>query len=146
MFNNLNQFTILIILGIFAIIVEIIIGAATGFELLILGVLFIIGGGVGMITGSMMVAVSVIVVLTLGHILFARQMIKQTLHITTTKTNTDSIIGRVAKVVTPIDPDESGQVKIEGEIWRAEAGKPIAKGKKVTIQSVSGVTVKVEEV
>jgi len=47
MLNNLNQFTILIILGIFAIIVEIIIGAATGFELLILGVLFIIGGGVG---------------------------------------------------------------------------------------------------
>ncbi|PIZ66616.1 hypothetical protein CO051_04960 [Candidatus Roizmanbacteria bacterium CG_4_9_14_0_2_um_filter_39_13] len=146
MFDNLNQFNILIMLGILAIIVEIILGAATGFELLILGIVFIIGGGVGMLTGSMMITILTIIILTLGYIFFARKMIKQALHITTTKTNTDSIIGEVASVVADIKIGAPGQVKIEGEIWRAESTKDISKGKKVKIISVSGVTLKVTEI
>jgi len=144
MFDSLNQFNILIMLGILAIIVEIILGAVTGFELLIIGIVFVIGGVVGMLTGSMMFAIVAIIILTLGYIFFARKMIKQVLHITTTKTNTDSIIGEVANVVADIKISAPGQVKIEGEIWRAESTKDISKGKKVKIISVSGVTLKVE--
>ena len=144
MFDSLNQFTTLIILGILAIIVEIILGAATGFELLIIGIVFIIGGGIGMLTGSMMGAVSTIIVLILGYVFFGRKMIKQALHVTTSKTNIDSIIGKQGMVVEPINPDVPGQIKYEGEIWRAEAEKAIAKGKKIKIISVSGVTLKVE--
>ncbi|PIZ61682.1 hypothetical protein COY16_06260 [Candidatus Roizmanbacteria bacterium CG_4_10_14_0_2_um_filter_39_13] len=144
MFDSLNQFTTLIILGILAIIVEIILGAATGFELLIIGIVFIIGGGIGMLTGSMMGAVSTIIVLILGYVFFGRKMIKQALHVTTSKTNIDSIIGKQGMVVEPINPDVPGQIKYEGEIWRAEADKVIAKGKKIKIISVSGVTLKVE--
>jgi len=144
MFDSLNQFTTLIILGILAIIVEIILGAATGFELLIIGIVFIIGGGIGMLTGSMMGAVSTIIVLILGYVFFGRKMIKQALHVTTSKTNIDSIIGKQGVVIEPINPDVPGQIKYEGEIWRAEAEKAIAKGKKIKIISVSGVTLKVE--
>lgn len=144
MFDNLNQFTILIILGILAIILEIILGAATGFELLILGIAFIIGGGVGMLTGSMMIAIVTIIFLIIAYIFFGRKMIKQALHITTSKTNIDSIIGKQGVVIVPINLDEPGQIKYEGEIWRAESEKDIAKGKKVKIISVSGVTLKVE--
>ena len=134
MFDSLNQFNILIMLGILAIIVEIILGAVTGFELLIIGIVFVIGGVVGMLTGSMMFAIVAIIILTLGYIFFARKMIKQVLHITTTKTNTDSIIGEVANVVADIKISAPGQVKIEGEIWRAESTKDISKGKKVKIR------------
>jgi len=144
MFDSLNQFTTLIILGILAIIVEIILGAATGFELLIIGIVFIIGGGAGMLTGSMMIAIGTIIALILGYVFFGRNTIKQALHITTTKTNTDSIIGKQGVVIEPINPDVPGQIKYEGEIWRAEAEKAIAKGKKIKIISVSGVTLKVE--
>lgn len=142
----MNTYSILIILGIIAIIVEIILGAATGFELLIIGIVFIIGGGVGMLTGSMMGAVSTIIILILGYVFFGRKMIKQALHITTSKTNIDSIIGKQGVVVEPINPDVPGQIKYEGEIWRAEADKVITKGKKIKIISVSGVTLKVTEI
>lgn len=142
---SMDPFTVLIILGIVAIIIEIIIGAATGFELLILGVVFIIGGIVGMITNSMPYALVTIVVLTLAYIFFARRLIKQSLHITTQKTNVESIIGKIARVVGKITPDEPGQVKIEGEVWRAEADEEFAMGDKVVIKSVSGVTVRVEK-
>lgn len=145
MFDDLNQFTILIVFGIFAIIVEIILGAATGFELLILGIVFVIGGIAGTISGSMQIALGTIIVLILGYMFFARNAIKQVLHITTTKTNADSIIGKEAKVVEGIAQDEPGQVNIEGEIWRAESDKKIVKGEKVTIKSVSGVTVRVDK-
>jgi len=141
----MNPFTTLIILGILAIIAEIVLGAATGFELLIIGVVFVIGGGIGMLTNSVMIAGSSVVVLILGYIVFGRSRIKDAFHITTTKTNSDSIIGKQATVVSNIKIDDPGQVKIEGEIWRAESSKKIEKGKKVTIKSISGVTVRVED-
>jgi len=134
----------LIILGILAIIVEIILGAATGFELLIIGIVFIIGGAIGMLTGSMMIAIGTIIVLILGCVFFGRKMIKQALHVTTSKTNIDSIIGKQGVVVETINPEVPGQIKYEGEIWRAESEKALSKGKKVKIISVSGVTLKVE--
>jgi len=140
----MNLFSTLIILGVAAIILEIILGAATGFELLILGIVFIIGGGVGALTGSLPAAIISIIILITGYIVFGRNRIKTALHITTTKTNSDSIIGKSGLVVTEITPDQPGQIKIEGEVWRAESDKIIEKGKKVTIESVSGVTVKVK--
>jgi len=142
---SMDPFTIIIILGIVAIIVEIILGAATGFELLILGIVFILGGTVGTITHSMPYAVTTIVILTLAYIFFARRHIQKSLHITTHKTNVESIIGKTAPVMTAITPDDPGQIKIEGETWRAEADRAIAKGQKVVIRSVSGVTVKVDQ-
>lgn len=140
----MNTYSTLIILGIIAIIVEIILGAATGFELLILGIVFIIGGGVGILTGSVQAAIGTIIVLIVGYIFFGRRRIKTALHITTTKTNSDSIIGKQATVAADIEIDEPGQVKIGGEIWRAESDKKIVKGQKVTINSISGVTVSVK--
>ncbi|QQS44402.1 NfeD family protein [Candidatus Roizmanbacteria bacterium] len=142
---SMDPFTVLIILGIAAIIIEIIIGAATGFELLVLGVVFILGGIVGMLTDSMPFALTTVVLLTLAYIFFARRLIQQSLHITTKKTNVESIIGKTARVVGDITPDEPGQVKIDGEVWRAEADSEFSKGDTVTIRSVSGVTVKVEK-
>lgn len=140
-----NPNSLLIILGIVAIIIEIVIGAATGFELLILGIIFVIGGAMGMVMGSFTFAVGTIVVLTFAYIFFARNMIKKSLHITTHKTNADSIVGRTVQVVSDITGDDPGQIKTEGEIWRAEAGQEIKKGEKAVIQSISGVTVRVKK-
>ncbi len=103
MFDNLNQFTTLIILGIIAIIA-----------------------------------------LILGYILFGRSRIKNALHITTKATNSEGIIGKQAKVVATIPAQEYGQVKIDGEVWRATSGKSHKLSDTVTIESISGVTVTVE--
>ncbi|MDA1317217.1 MAG: NfeD family protein [bacterium] len=138
-----NPNTALILLGFVAIILEIILGAATGFELLILGIVFIIGGGVGMLTGSIQLAIGSIIALILGYIVFGRRRIKNALHITTKATNSESIISKQAKVVSEIPAGEHGQVKIDGEVWRATSTKNHKMGTTVTIDSISGVTVRV---
>jgi len=140
----MNTYSILILLGILAIIIEIIVGAATGFELLILGIVFVIGGGLGMLTGSFNLAIGSVIILILGYIFFGRSRIKDALHITTTKTNADSIINKQAKVVTDIGAGEYGQVKIDGEIWRATSAKSHKTGTTVIIESISGVTATVK--
>ncbi len=140
-----NPNTLLIILGIIAIIIEVALGAALGFELLIIGAVFVVGGLVGLASGSLMIALISITVLIVFYIFFARSRIKKSLDITTKKTNMDLIMGKVARVVKPIKPHEPGQVKIEGEVWRAESAEELVEGQKVIVKSVSGVTVLVEK-
>ncbi len=70
-------------------------------------------------------------------------MIRKTLNITTTATNVDAIIGQKAMVVKAITPAEAGQVKVNGEIWRASADQAIAAGVRVSVDGVSGVTLSV---
>lgn len=144
--NLTNPNTLLIIAGLLAIIVEIVIGAATGFELFVLGIIFAIGGTVGHITGSLQVALASIVGMILVYVIFGRRMIKQSLHVTTKKTNIESIIGKKAIVTETIPENGAGRVKIMGEEWRAEADRAIPNGGQVRIESVSGVTVKVVEI
>lgn len=142
--NYSNPNIMLIIFGIIAIILEIVVGAATGFELLVLGVIMVLGGGAGFLANSFTVAIIAVIVLLFAYVFFARNFIKKSLNITTHKTNADSIVGKQAVVVESIGEDKAGQIKIDGEIWRAISEKPIEKGKKVTIKSISGVTVNVE--
>ena len=137
---------ILVIMGIIAITLEVILGAPTGFDLLLLGIIFVIGGGIGIATGSFMNALIIVTVLSFLYILLARKVIKEKLSVTTTKTNTDNLIGGKAVVFKKIFPHQPGQVKIEGELWRAEAEEELEVNKSVTVQSVSGVTLKVTSV
>lgn len=141
-----NPNTLLIILGIVAIIIEVALGAALGFELLIIGAVFVAGGLVGLASGSFMIALITITILIAFYLFFARSRIKKSLDITTKKTNVDLIIGKSARVVKSITPHEPGQVKLEGEIWRAESEEEFAEGQKVIVKSVSGVTVKVDKI
>ncbi len=62
-----------------------------------------------------------------------------------TKSNVDRLIGRVALVTKPIDPDLGGQVIIDGETWRAAAQRPFAEKAKVVVKSIDGNKVVVEE-
>ena len=61
------------------------------------------------------------------------------------KANTDALIGQVGLVTKAIDSDLGGQVRIEGEIWVANARESIAVNEKVRIISVSGTKVLVEK-
>lgn len=58
--------------------------------------------------------------------------------------NVDRMINQTAIVTKDIDPDNPGQVRYQGEVWRAEALEKIDKETKVTILSISGTTVKVK--
>lgn len=143
--QQINPNTLVIMAGIGLAIIEVALGAATGFELLIIGVIFVLSGIIGIVFNSFTVTIISIVVLCLLYILFGRTLVKTKLHIETKNTNIDDVIGRKAQVTKKITPSHAGQVKVEGEIWRATADKPIAEGETVIIDSVSGVTLSVSK-
>lgn len=134
---------ILIIVGIGAIVLEILLGAVTGFDLLLVGIIFVISGGLGTLFNSFIIALISTIVLTLLYILVGRRFVKQKLSIATKETNVGRLFGKKAVVIKKIEPNHPGQVKFEGEVWRAESEKSVAIGQEVTIESVSGVTLKV---
>lgn len=140
--QNIDNNILLIIAGVVAIAVEVILGAATGFDLLILGIIAIIAGFVGIYT-SFSVALIVLGVLSLVYVFYGRRFIKNTLAINTTATNVDALMGKKGTVVKKITPKHPGQIKVEGEIWRAASKDILDEGASVTIGSVSGVTLEV---
>lgn len=136
---------IIVYLGILAIILEILLGAVTGFDLLLIGVIFIVSGGIGILTTSFTNTLISITILSLLYVFLGRAFIKNKLSIKTQKTSVDNLIGKQAIVVKEIYKNNPGQVKVEGEIWRAEANQDIDKNTSVTINSVSGTTLNVNK-
>jgi membrane protein implicated in regulation of membrane protease activity len=53
--------------------------------------------------------------------------------------NVDALINQKAHVIDEIKPMKYGQVKVEGEIWLAEAQEDIPAGVWVTIKAIKGV-------
>jgi len=134
---------ILIIIGIGAMVLEILMGAVTGFDLLLVGVIFVISGGLGTLLNSFTTALISTIILTLLYLIVGRRFVKQKLSIDTKETNVERLFRKKAVVVKMIEPNHPGQVKFEGEVWRAESNKTIVPEQEVTIESVSGVTLKV---
>lgn len=137
---------LLIIVGIVAIILEIILGALTGFDLLLIGVIFIVSGLLGLVSQSFTIALISISILSFAYVAFARGYIKKQLIIKTKATNVDALIGKKGIVIKAITLHKAGQVKVEGEIWRSESEQAIDEKAHVVVESVSGVTLLVKKV
>lgn len=138
--------TLLLVIGAVLVVLELILGAATGFDLLLVGVSLAGGGAVGLITGNEMLGVLVAVALLLLNFIVGRRQIKKWLAIKSDKTNVDAVIGSSGIVSKEIRRGESGQVILGNETWRAEGHSKVdtlEKGEKIKVVSISGVTVKV---
>ncbi len=131
--------------GLLLIVLELIIGVDTGFDLLLVGVSFIVGALGGFLFGSWIIAFIIAIIISILYLIFGRSYLKQKLHVSTQKTNIDALIGSRAKVIRSIRPDKAGQVKVENEVWRATADESIDEHKLVKIISVEGVTLKVAQ-
>jgi membrane-bound serine protease (ClpP class) len=59
------------------------------------------------------------------------------------KTGQEAMVGHTARALTPID-DLGGQVRYEGEIWRARSTTAVEKGQEVEITGLSGLTFQVK--
>jgi membrane protein implicated in regulation of membrane protease activity len=139
-----NENIIFVILGSILIAVEIILGAVTGFELLILGIILMVSGGIGYLAGSFMVTLGLASTLIFLYIFLGRKRLQSYLSVKTSKTNFDSFFGEKALVIDKISPDLVGKIKINGEVWRAESESLCVAGSWVKINSVSGVTLNVK--
>lgn len=143
--NTITPEWLLIFIGLFAISLELIIGVSTGFDLVVIGVSLLLGGVVGLVFENWQIGLTTSILLATAYILLGRKYLRQSLAIATHTTNIDRLMGKKARVVRAISAKKSGQVELDGEIWRAVSKNPIPLGSEVTVEAIEGVTLNVVE-
>ena len=138
---------LLVIGGIVCVTVELALGAATGFDLALIGGSLAIGGGIGLLLGSEKIGLLAAGGLALMYLAVFRSWLKSTLTVKERPSNVEALVGKLCVVTKRIAPREPGMVKVSGEVWRAElAGAEDAArdaGATVKVESIEGVTLKV---
>jgi membrane protein implicated in regulation of membrane protease activity len=87
----------------------------------------------------------IFVILSVIVLPFMRMLARKISRPSAEVSNVDRMIGQVALVIEPIDPDLGGKVRFEGETWVARAEEAIEPQTKVRIVSISGTKVLVEK-
>lgn len=139
---------LLVVGGGLLIIAEMVIGAATGFDLALLGASLVAGGALGLFFASAKVGLFASGALALVYLLFLRRWIKSKLASPDRPSNVDALVGRTGVVVSRVAANEPGRVNLDGEIWRAVLAdasmqSECAPSQTVTVVDVEGVTLKV---
>ncbi len=138
---------LLIIVGIVCVIIELALGALTGFDLALVGGSLTVGGAIGLFTGSARIGLLSAGILAFIYLAIFRSWLRAKLTVKDQPTNVDALVGKTAIVTKKIAAAEAGLVKVGPEVWRAELVQPDDSardvGAKVRIEAVEGVTVKV---
>jgi membrane protein implicated in regulation of membrane protease activity len=138
---------LLVIGGMACVIVELALGAMTGFDLALIGGSLAIGGGIGLLVVSEKVGLFAAGGLALVYLAIFRNWLKSKLMVKNHASNVDAIVGKTGVVTKRIALHEPGMVKVGDEVWRAElAGVGEAArdlGAEVNVESVEGVTLRV---
>lgn len=137
----------LIVAGGLLVLLEVALGGFAGFDLVLIGSAFIIGGFVGLVAHSASLAFIVASALCVLYIVIGRRWVRSRMGPRPTASNMDALLGRQGVVVQRIAPHAAGQVRVNDEIWRAETAPGSAMafepGSLVTVAGVSGVTLQV---
>ena len=138
---------LLVIVGIICVIVELALGALTGFDLALVGGSLTVGGIIGLLTGSAKMGLLSGGVLSFVYLAIFRSWLRAKLTVKDQPTNVDALVGKSGIVTKKIATAEAGLVKVGSEIWRAELAKADEAardvGATVSVESVEGVTLKV---
>jgi membrane protein implicated in regulation of membrane protease activity len=142
MSNPINW--ILIIAGAVLILLEVLLGAITGFDLLLLGSAILLGGILGLVTGQGIAGLAAAGALSLLYVFVGRKRIRNRLKRPSLPSNTDALIGRTCLVSETITSDRPGRIKAEGEEWRAGLVEcregTLEVGRRVVVSRIDGVT------
>ena len=90
-------------------------------------------------TGQIYIQAIVFIVASIALLLILRPTFKERMKRNEIKTNADSLVGKIAICTSAINPDDRGEVKIEGKIWTAISNENIEVGEKVTVLAIKGV-------
>ncbi|HMD40337.1 MAG TPA: NfeD family protein [Candidatus Acidoferrum sp.] len=138
---------LLIIGGIVCVIIELALGALTGFDLALVGGSLTAGGVIGLLFGSEKIGLLSAGALALVYLAVFRSWLKTRLTVKTVASNVDAVVGKTGVVTQRIAPNQCGMVKVGSEIWRAELEATDAAAREtgvtITVESVDGVTLKV---
>lgn len=138
---------ILVILGAALILLEILLGAVSGFDFLLIGSAILAGGLVGLLTGQYLAGLVTAGVLSLLYVGFGRRRLRARLKRPGIPSNTDALLGQTVLVVEKTGCDFAGLVRHEGEEWRAlldeqqcPGAPPVPAGRRVRVIRIDGVT------
>jgi len=141
---SLNWNAVLLVCGALLVLIEVVLGGFAGFDMVLIGSAFLLGGGLGLLFGSAPVGLVVSSVACLAYIAIGRRWVRRRMSQRVVPSNTDALVGQQARVLARVAVHEPGQVKVRDEVWRAipapgTAG-PFEPGVVVTVESVDGVT------
>ena len=135
---------VLIIAGAALILVEVGLGGFAGFDMVLIGSAFVVGGALGLALSSTPIGFSIATVLCIAYIAAGRRMVRARMKNKGVPSNTDALIEQRARVISRVADHEAGQVKVKDETWRAlpapGVAGPFEPGAVVTVQAVDGVT------
>jgi membrane protein implicated in regulation of membrane protease activity len=138
---------VLIVAGALLVLVEVAFGGFAGFDLVLIGTAFILGGVGGMLLHSPAAGFVIAAALCLLYIGAGRKLMRKRMHTQPIPTNTDALIGLKGIVTQRIAPHAPGQIRVRDETWRAalatEANGPLENGTEVTVTAIEGVTLQV---
>ncbi|MFH0768800.1 MAG: NfeD family protein [Chloroflexota bacterium] len=133
-------------IGLLMILLELIVGVATGLDLVFLGSAFIIGGLVTWPFHSWVLTLIITLVICIAYLALGRRYVHRWTATRKEKTNIDVIIGRNGIVLQSLTPGNSGLVKVGNEEWRARSEERIDKGEEIVVTAINGVTLNVEKI
>jgi membrane protein implicated in regulation of membrane protease activity len=139
---------VLLLAGASLILLEVALGGFAGFDLVLIGSAFMMGGALGMWVGDARIGFLTASALCVVYVAFGRRWVRDRMKARAVPSNTDAVIGRRGIAVTRISPHDAGQVRLDGEVWRAlptTGHADIEPGTEVTIDRVDGVTVLVRK-
>jgi membrane protein implicated in regulation of membrane protease activity len=145
-FPDTWMWLIFISAGLSMILLELLVGVATGLDLVFLGSAFIIGGLVTWPFHSWVLTLIITLVICIAYLVVGRRYIHRWTAVRKEKTNVDAIIGKTGIALQDLTPGFSGRVKVGDEEWRARAEEKIEIGEAIVVLSVNGVTINVEKI
>ena len=131
---------IFVAVGLLLALSELLIGVQTGFDLVIIGSAFILGGLATWPMHSWVLTVVVTSVTCIAYVGLGRKYVSRWTRVRTTKTNIDTIIGRNGIVQRRIARNSDGLVKVGNEQWRASSEEEIEEGDEIVVTGLRGVT------
>ncbi len=144
-FPDLWLWLVFVIVGLLLVLLELIVGVETGFDLVFIGSAFIVGGLATWPFHSWLLTVIVTSLICIAYVALGRRYVHRWTAVSKVKTNIDAIIGRQGIVLKGIARNVDGRVKVGNERWRARAEEDIKEGNEIIVTSVRGSTLIVEK-
>lgn len=138
---------VLLIAGACLVLVEVALGGFAGFDLVLIGSAFMLGGAVGLWLQDTNTGLIVAGVLCLAYLALGRRWVRRRIRSKHLPSNADALLGQSGVVVARIGEHEPGRVKVRSEEWLASPAAgvtgPLEPGTVVVVESVDGVTLRV---
>jgi len=109
-----------------------------GFVLIWFGIGAIIAGFSALLGASQPFQIAIFFVISIASLVITKVFLKKKEEKETYKVGAERLVGKTAIVTKTIIPGNFGEVKIEGELWIAQANEKIRYDEKVIIEKIDG--------